>query len=143
MSEPNLWLGECTRCGTEYQVNELDLRAEYPEVQYSLDEGAFIADCANCDATVTLERTIVKVVPFSAWTVLPPEPGVCPECAVDHDPAIPHNLQSLHYQYNFRSFQAKRGLEERWPTWADAMAHCEPEMRRQWVDALRDQGVDI
>lgn len=30
----------------------------------------------------------------------PPE-GTCPMCAVAHDPALPHNRDSLAYQYKF------------------------------------------
>ncbi len=66
------------------------------------------------------------------WHVMPPDTsdGKCPECAIKHDPAEPHNNQSLAYQY---SFYAKHG---RWPTWADAMAHCAPEVQAAWKDAL-------
>lgn len=31
--------------------------------------------------------------------VLPPKPGVCQECAVDHPPEMLHNNDSLHWQY--------------------------------------------
>ncbi len=82
-------------------------------------------------------------IPFSAWTVLGPAPGLCQACAVDHPPEMPHNRQSLHYQYWFRSREAKEGREERWPTWADAMAHCDEETRLVWTMALREHGVDI
>jgi hypothetical protein len=66
------------------------------------------------------------------WHVMPPDTsgGKCPECAVKHDPAQPHNNQSLAYQY---SFYAKNG---RWPTWADAMAHCAPEVQEAWKNEL-------
>ena len=40
------------------------------------------------------------------FMILPPDPGVCQECAVDHDPVQPHNRDSLYYQY---SFYAKHG----------------------------------
>lgn len=64
-------------------------------------------------------------------------PGQCPECAVVHDPAMPHNQESLFWQY---SFMEKNG---RWPTWSDAMAHCTPEMRAKWVSALAEHGVVV
>lgn len=44
-------------------------------------------------------------------TLLPPPKGTCPECAINHAPELPHNQQSLFYQY---SFYGKHG---RWPTW--------------------------
>ena len=69
------------------------------------------------------------------FTLLPPKPDVCQECAVDHDPLLPHNAQSLYYQY---SFYAEHG---RWPTWKDALAHCEPEMQQFWEEALREKGA--
>jgi len=58
--------------------------------------------------------------------LLPPKPGTCPICATDHLPSEPHNAQSLYYQYRFL---ASHG---RWPTWADAVAHCAPEVQAQW-----------
>ena len=71
------------------------------------------------------------------FMILPPDPGVCQECAVDHDPAQPHNRDSLHYQY---SFYAKHG---RWPTWADAMSHCTQEVKDMWTTALKEHGVEV
>ena len=63
--------------------------------------------------------------------------GTCPECATAHEPDMPHNQQSLAYQYKFR------GQNGRWPTWADAMAHCTPEVRESWSEILRDMGQEI
>lgn len=63
--------------------------------------------------------------------------GTCPECAVAHHPEQPHNRDSLTYQYKFYD---KHG---RWPTWADAMAHCPPEIQRFWKTALEERGVKI
>lgn len=42
--------------------------------------------------------------------LMPPGPGVCPECAHKHEPELPHNAQSMYYQM---AFKQKRG---RWPT---------------------------
>ena len=72
----------------------------------------------------------------SVFKLLPP-PDVCQECAVDHDKRSPHNKQSLYYQY---SFYAEHG---RWPTWEDAMAHCDEEVKEAWIEALAEQGVTV
>jgi hypothetical protein len=64
-------------------------------------------------------------------------PGTCPECAVKHDPEMPHNQQSLAYQYKFYD---KHG---RWPTWADAMAHCSAETKAYWIAELKKRGVEV
>lgn len=63
--------------------------------------------------------------------------GQCAECAVVHEPTMPHNQQSLFWQY---SFMEKNG---RWPTWADAMAHCTPEMKAHWIRELAQHGVVV
>jgi hypothetical protein len=60
---------------------------------------------------------------LGGWKMLPTKPGVCPECAMAHETTQPHNAESMTYQY---SFYDKHG---RWPTWADALAHCSPEVQ--------------
>jgi hypothetical protein len=67
--------------------------------------------------------------------MLPPAPGKCTECAVAHDPRQPHNRDSLFYQYHFAN---KHG---RWPTWGDAVAHCDQAMRKAWKAELVKRGV--
>lgn len=64
-------------------------------------------------------------------------PGTCPECAAAHDPNMPHNRDSLCYQYKFYD---KNG---RWPTWADAMEHCPQEIKDYWTQALTQKGINI
>lgn len=64
-------------------------------------------------------------------------PGTCKECAVAHDPKQPHNQQSMTYQYDFY------GKHGRWPTWADAMAHCDAEVKKLWTEALTARGVSV
>lgn len=71
------------------------------------------------------------------WTLMPTPQGTCGQCAVDHEPDQPHNKQSLAYQYHFYSEHG------RWPTWADAIAHCDAEMQAHWRAALKDKGVDV
>ena len=79
----------------------------------------------------------VEVVPMSSMMLLPPRKDVCQECAVDHDPKLPHNQQSLYYQMKFKMEHDRRA------TWTDAMAHCTDEMKALWVEALRKNGIDI
>lgn len=79
----------------------------------------------------------VKEIPFESMRMLPPKPGVCPECAVNHRPDQPHNPESLYYQMRFRQ---KHG---RFPTWADAMAHCDARVKKMWIDALAERGVIV
>lgn len=69
--------------------------------------------------------------------LLPPKPGVCQECAVDHDPKLPHNKDSLYYQ---TKFHMEHG---RYPTWEDAMSHCSDEMKEFWREELKKHGVDV
>jgi hypothetical protein len=63
--------------------------------------------------------------------------GQCPECLTEHKPDAPHNKQSLFYQYAFME------VHGRWPTWADAMAHCTPYIQGVWIKALFDHGVVV
>jgi hypothetical protein len=76
---------------------------------------------------------------LAPWKLLrpKPQPGQCPECAVFHPPDMPHNQQSMFYQYSFRE---KHG---RWPTWSDALAHCTPHVRQQWIEQLKLHGVTV
>jgi hypothetical protein len=73
-------------------------------------------------------------VKVGALTLLPAERGTCEECAGVHLPGSPHNKQSLQYQYHFF------GRNGRWPTWEDAMAHCTPDVKRRWREALLKRG---
>lgn len=79
----------------------------------------------------------VVEIPFSSMTILPAAPGTCPVCATKHDPDQPHNQQSLYYQM---SFYQQCG---RWPTWEDAMAHCDAETKRLWTEELTKRGVAL
>lgn len=69
------------------------------------------------------------------WHLLPPPAGVCQKCAHDHSPEQPHNFQTLYYKYAFYADH------DRWPTWADALAHCSPEMKAAWEKELRARGA--
>ncbi len=68
-------------------------------------------------------------------TLLPPAKGVCQVCAVKHEIRDPHNQQSLYYQMWFNA------KYDRWPTWADAVAHCDLVTQGAWKSALRERGA--
>lgn len=68
--------------------------------------------------------------------LLPPPEGTCPICATEHEPTYPHNARSLYYLYRFY------GARGRWPTWADAAAHCSADMVEMWKNAMQRKGVD-
>lgn len=70
----------------------------------------------------------VTKVETTRFGILPPPSNKCQVCAVAHEPHLFHDCQSLFYQYAFY------GRHGRWPTWADASAHCSPEV----IDALKD-----
>jgi hypothetical protein len=72
---------------------------------------------------------------LGGWKLLPCKPGVCQECAVDHAPEMPHNQQSMYYQYKFYNDHG------RWPIWSDAMAHCAEDVKEKWTKALAAHGV--
>ena len=55
--------------------------------------------------------------------ILPPLPGHCKICAAKHDPAQPHDRDSLIYQNRFYK------KHRRFPTWEDAMSHCDEETK--------------
>ncbi|KUK53054.1 MAG: Uncharacterized protein XD78_1496 [Desulfotomaculum sp. 46_296] len=83
---------------------------------------------------------MIKVISgkhLGAFGLMPAAPGTCPECAVDHPPELPHNQQSLFFQYKFFNEHG------RWPTWEDAMAHCSEDMKTIWREELRKRGVEI
>lgn len=63
--------------------------------------------------------------------------GTCPVCGVKHAPEQPHNRDSLVYQYKFYDEHG------RWPTWADAMAHCPDDIKEFWKSALKERGVIV
>jgi hypothetical protein len=85
-------------------------------------------DMQTGETTETVEE--FGILPLS-------DKSVCQVCGVDHDPAIPHNPQSLYYAYTFYA------EHQRWPTWRDAMAHCTPEVQTLWSDALIARGVKL
>ena len=71
------------------------------------------------------------------FSLLPPPLDYCQTCAVQHEPHEPHNQQSLFYHYVFFNEHG------RWPTWADAMAHCTEEVQALWTAELANFGVVV
>ena len=69
------------------------------------------------------------------FTLLPPSPGLCPECAVKHEPHEPHDQMSLFYQTKFNMMHGRA------PTWKDAISHCSDEMKAAWTKELKKRGV--
>lgn len=68
-------------------------------------------------------------------TLLPPPPNACQQCAREHEANLPHDQQSLYWQYWFRKQHG------RWPRWPDAMRHCDEWMRNFWHQHLRKLGM--
>ena len=83
------------------------------------------------------QKIKVVEVPFSKAIILPPKEGKCQTCAQEHAPELPHNAQSMYYQYSFYQKNNK------WPTWIDAMAHCTDDMKKVWTEELTKKGVDV
>ena len=70
------------------------------------------------------------------FKLLPPPKGHCIACGRKHARDEPHDAQSMHYQYWFY------GKHGRWPTWKDAVFHCDDETKeRLWRDwrLIRDR----
>jgi hypothetical protein len=61
--------------------------------------------------------------------------GTCPECAVKHEPFMPHDRESLFYQYKFYNEHG------RWPSWEDAMEHCPEEFKVVARETLASLGI--
>lgn len=80
----------------------------------------------------------IKVIDLAReGTLLPAPKGTCPECAVAHDPAQPHNQQSIFWQYKFYNEHG------RWPTWFDSMSHCTQEVKEFWIAELAKHGIKV
>lgn len=79
----------------------------------------------------------VKVIPASEMILLPPPAGKCQECAREHDPKLPHDVQSLYYQFKFNMEHGRKA------TWADAMAHCSEDIKVLWTAELKKLGMEV
>lgn len=67
--------------------------------------------------------------------LLPPPIAACPVCAMPHTPGEAHNADSQYYKLRFAI------LHGRPPSWADAIAHCTPQIRDKWTRELLLVGV--
>lgn len=79
----------------------------------------------------------IKGEHLQPFDMMPAPEGTCPECACNHQLHQPHNQQSLFYKYKFYNENG------RWPSWKDAMYHCNPDIKRFWIEALMERGIDI
>lgn len=123
---------ECEECSPETcpkPIEEVGEKGSGMKMGETL-EGWFI-DLGKCTPNI-------KVIDLAKeGTLLPCVPDGCQECAVDHDPEMPHDQQSLYYQYKFYHDHG------RWPTWEDSMSHCSTEVQNKWKHALRNEGILI
>jgi len=86
----------------------------------------------------TVDRKTGKETTTNAkMFMMPAKKGTCEECAVNHRKDQPHDKQSMFYQYKFFNEHG------RWPGWADAMAHCDDEVKQMWTTHLRKLGEKV
>ncbi|TCL06868.1 hypothetical protein [Sodalis ligni] len=87
--------------------------------------------------TIDIQTGTVEKTETVGFQIMPKREGTCQECGRQHLDEDPHDAQSLHYQY---TFYAREG---RWPTWADALAHCPVDTRNLWIKELAKHGIDV
>jgi hypothetical protein len=88
------------------------------------------------EADNEMQTEVIDIV--KSGILLPPPPDVCQQCARDHEPGLPHDQQSLYWQYWFY-----KQHDGKWPTWRDAMAHCSSAMILAWTVELAKHGVTV
>jgi hypothetical protein len=84
-----------------------------------------------------MARKIIEGKHLGELKMLPAKEGTCGECATEHLEHEPHNQQSMFYQYHFYNNHG------RWPTWADAMEHCERGIKDHWIKELKKHGIEV
>jgi hypothetical protein len=122
--------------GTAGLVNREALKAiieDHEKMEYLMSHGFIKGETKFKEQT----KLDVKDIDQGKIIILPPAPGLCQECAVKHEPDMPHDFWSLYYQTKF-SLENRRA-----PTWEDAMAHCSEETKKTWKKALADNSVTI
>ena len=70
--------------------------------------------------------------------VLPSAPDRCQVCGQKHPDEEPHNPTTLKYRMLFSANHPQRKS----PTWEDAMAHCEEDVKTRWREVLKANGID-
>ncbi|HBS60609.1 MAG TPA: hypothetical protein DEA44_15285 [Firmicutes bacterium] len=79
----------------------------------------------------------VEEVTDEYMMLVPPSPHLCQECAENHPPEFPHNLESIYYQTKFLM------EHDRAATWADAIAHCPDDIKEFTISELRKLGIEV
>lgn len=77
-----------------------------------------------------------KIVEAKPMMLLPPAKDKCQECAVKHEPHLPHDATSLFYLVKFKMDNNREA------TWEDAMSHCDEPMKQAWRKELTKMGID-
>lgn len=70
--------------------------------------------------------------------VLPSASNCCQVCGQIHPDTEPHDPTALKYQMLF----AANHPQGKSPTWEDAMAHCEEDVKTKWRRTLKTVGID-
>jgi len=138
----------CPMCGGEREA-EVVVMSHRSEMEQGIPfRRDWMPDCALCGKQLRPRSEIGEVCTTGAKVqgehdepkhnlmLLPCKEGVCQECATEHNEWEPHNL-CLYYQYHFH------GLYGRFPTWADAMAHCSDEVKIATIEILKECGVTV
>lgn len=118
-----------------YRPDETELarlEALHPGVRQHVEAGGLLLRKLD-----NAERAIYggqRVRSDGSATLLPPPKDTCPVCACKHPPEYPHDANSMYYLYRFF------GLRKRFPTWADAAAHCTPALAAAWREQLEKLG---
>lgn len=121
----------CLACGAEWDGSQL-----YQDP--TVIGGNWTCGNVMCGGSVSkVYRQTEVTLRACGFTLMPPHPDRCQVCAAQHEPHEPHNQQSLFYQF---AFYNEHG---RWPTWADAMAHCTEEVQALWTAELANYGVVV
>ncbi len=69
-------------------------------------------------------------------SIFPPAPNKCQQCAVEHDPEMPHDATSLYYGFWFTKNHGRS------PTWNDAMDHCPENIKEAILGTLQQLNID-
>lgn len=131
----------CTVCGQEMLLAAVGADGIGPDAIGEVMEFARVAHWASEECTADdvddVELVLLDPMPVRTTTLMPPAADACPTCAREHDPAEPHDAQSLYWA------MARKMAGKPEPTWREAMAHCEPQVITDWTEKLGEMGVDL